>query len=120
MRSTASPIFRNAKSNDHRLDIIELVFSVVSRSDIRSAKHYIEELNARFKHASVGYQFVEGKLLRLDSTVAHEELVKPALVLLGRKGFEKADEHIGPRTTTTAATSTLRPSPRRAKRSNQR
>lgn len=31
-------------------------------------------------------------LIRLDSTVAHEEMVKPALILLGRKGFEKAEE----------------------------
>ena len=36
-------------------------------------KVYIEELNARFMLAGVGYQFVEGKLIRIDSTVAHEE-----------------------------------------------
>lgn len=84
--------FENAMSNDHRLDIIDLVFSVVHKSDIESKKAYINELNARFKLAGVGYQFVEGKLIRIDSTVAHEEMVKPALVLLGRKGFEKADE----------------------------
>ncbi|CAN5404117.1 hypothetical protein BH10PSE6_BH10PSE6_08510 [soil metagenome] len=29
-----------------------------------------------------GYQIVEGALLRLDSPVVHEEMVKPALVLL--------------------------------------
>lgn len=84
--------FENAGNNDHRLNIIELVFSTVFRTDIKSAKRYIEELNQRFRLAGVGYQFVEGKLIRLDSTVAHEELVKPALVLLGQKGFEKANE----------------------------
>ena len=84
--------FTNTESNDHRLDIIELVFAVVSRSDIAQRKDHIDELNKRFKLAGVGYQFVERKLIRIDSTVAHEELVKPALVLLGRKGFEKADE----------------------------
>jgi HEPN domain-containing protein len=84
--------FRTSESNDHRLDIIELVFAVVFRSDIARREEHIDELNKLFKLSGVGYQFVEGKLVRLDSTVAHEELVKPALVLLGRKGFEKADE----------------------------
>jgi HEPN domain-containing protein len=84
--------FKTTKVNDHRLDLIELFFSVIARSNIESAAHYIDELNQRFKMAAVGYQLVEGKLIRIDSTVAHEELVKPALILLGRKGFEKANE----------------------------
>ena len=65
---------------------------MIARSNISTALHHIDELNQRFKFAGVGYQFVEGKLVRIDSTVAHEEMVKPALVLLGRKGFAKADE----------------------------
>ena len=40
--------FRATKENDHRLDIIELFFSVIARSDIGNVTHYIDELNVRF------------------------------------------------------------------------
>jgi hypothetical protein len=84
--------FENTNVNDHRLDVIEIVFRMIARSDIEDKQAGIDELNERFKLAGVGYQFAGKDLIRMDSTVAHAEMVKPALVLLGRKGFEKADE----------------------------
>jgi hypothetical protein len=88
------------------LDIIELSFRVIDRG-IRELDPYqvhqakikqdtdsaIEELNGRFQEHGIGYQFVGGILVRLDSQFAHAEVVKPALGLLNAAGFDgPADE----------------------------
>lgn len=83
--------FLTVAKTDHRLDMVEIVFMLLAMTDIESVKHHTDELNFRFKQSGVGYQFVEKTLIRLDSTIAHEDMVKPALILLGREGYEKAD-----------------------------
>lgn len=90
------------------LDIIELSFRVIDEG-IRKMDYYqrqvsgitqdtddaIEELNHRFKEHSIGYQYLGGKIVRLDSQFAHAEIVKPALSLLNKAGFDgPADEFI--------------------------
>jgi hypothetical protein len=47
----------------------------------------LEDINFRLRDAGVGFQF-EGTLIRIDSQFAHAEIVKPALDLLNRPGFE--------------------------------
>ncbi|HTR85284.1 MAG TPA: HEPN domain-containing protein [Reyranella sp.] len=84
--------FEQTEVNDHRLDAIEIIFRLIAKSNLAGKEDAIKELNARFKLAGIGYQFDGRDLIRLDSTVAHGEIVVPALTLLGRKGFEKADE----------------------------
>jgi hypothetical protein len=91
------------------LDIIELSFRVIDRG-VRELDSYqihhakikqdsdsaIEELNGRFQEHGIGYQFVGGILVRLDSQFAHAEVVKPALGLLNAAGFDgPAEEFIG-------------------------
>jgi hypothetical protein len=86
---------------DGALDIIELSFrvidKVISRQDAyatsqarisQSAEDAIEELNHRFREHGVGYQYIEGILVRVDSEFVHAEVVKPALALLNSPGFE--------------------------------
>jgi hypothetical protein len=90
------------------LDIIELSFRAIDMA-VREMSPYdrataqmeetpdqaIEELNGRFREHGIGYQYVEGILVRLDSQFAHAELVKPALGLLNAAGFDgPADEFI--------------------------
>jgi hypothetical protein len=60
----------------------------------------IDELNGRFLEHGVGYQFVDRKLIRIDSELVHSEVVKPALRLLSKpmyagaqQEFLKAHEH---------------------------
>lgn len=60
----------------------------------------IEELNYRFNEHSLGYQFVEGQIIRRDNTFTHSEIIKPSLEILSRKRFKgasvefhKAHEH---------------------------
>jgi hypothetical protein len=91
---------------DEALDIIELSFRMIDRvirefgpgdredAGIRQgAEDAIEELNARFREHGVGYQYLEGEIIKVDSQFLHSEVVKPALVLLHAVGFTgPADE----------------------------
>ena len=95
---------------DGALDIIEFSFRVIDRwgreiyeyQDARDKAHVkqnadnaIEELNHRFREHGIGYQYMEGEIVRVDSQLLHAEAVKPALVLLNDSGFSgPADEFI--------------------------
>src|ERR1022692_3609359 len=87
------------------LDIVELSFRVIDRiiRDLapgdaanakisQSADDAIEELNHRLFEHGVGYQYLEGSLVRVDSQFIHAEAVKPALALLSAPGFEGPEE----------------------------
>jgi hypothetical protein len=83
------------------LDITELSFRcILNRQrfmDFRErppikADSVIEELNYRFREHGIGYQFVEGEIVRVDSQYIHAEAVKPALSLLNTAGFENASK----------------------------
>lgn len=91
---------------DYALDIIELTFLAIDgaardfEADQRQAAGIeqdaddaIEELNLRFHEHGIGYQYVGGKIIRVDSQFLHAEAVKPALALLNETGFSgPADE----------------------------
>lgn len=101
------------KEQDHEkvLDVIELSFKVINsatrdyahRRDEYCSEHAdaaIEELNARFQEHGLGFQFIDGKIIRIDSELVHAEVVKPALALLRGKNYSgaqsefiKAHEH---------------------------
>jgi len=88
------------------LDMIEFSFKVIDRFARRlhpyqmqeaqitqTADDAIEELNQRFREHGIGYQYVKGELIRIDSQFIHAEAVKPALSLLNQAGFDgPADE----------------------------
>jgi hypothetical protein len=89
-----------AAGTDDSLDIIELSFRAIdrivrdfSKADLHSANieqdadDAIQELNERFLEHGIGFQYVEGFIVRLDSQLLHAETVKPALVLLHKSGF---------------------------------
>lgn len=52
----------------------------------------IKELNYRFREAGIGYQFENGKIIRMDSQFIHDEVVRPALSLLSDSRFRGAEE----------------------------
>jgi hypothetical protein len=88
------------------LDIIELSIRVIDvrarefgpekrrRAGIKQgADDAIQELNHRFREHGVGYQYVNGQMVRVDSQYLHAETVRPALTLLNEAGFRgPADE----------------------------
>ena len=88
---------------DECLNLVEFVCQVLgdfeknaNRPEYRGAKQFpraaIDEINARFLEASVGYQLENGKIVRVDNQYIHAEAVKPALALLSEEGFDKANE----------------------------
>src|SRR5882762_8104068 len=101
-------LFLGEADTSGALDIIELSFRAID-GGIRRMNDYakqdagitqgadsaIEELNHRFREHSIGYQFTNGILVRLDSQFAHAEIVTPALTLLNASGFDgPVDEFI--------------------------
>lgn len=86
------------------LDFIDLAFHYLSyvAVKIHSQDPYckakenmidaIKELNDRFQQHRLGYEFVNGEIIRIDNMFIHREYVKPALNLLHANGFEGAEE----------------------------
>ena len=88
---------------EKNIDVIELSFRAINL--LTREYHYlrrhnaseiadkaIEELNNRFKEHGIGYQFIENKIVRIDSELIHIEAVKPALRLLNEKTYKGAQE----------------------------
>lgn len=103
--------FLREQDTERVLDAVELSFRIIDhgtrkwdylrRNDASErADAAIKELNERFKEHGIGYQFIDGEMIRLDSELIHSEVVKPALRLLNQKAyagsqqeFLKAHEH---------------------------
>jgi len=52
----------------------------------------IEEINGRFRETAVGYEYVSGEIIRIDSKLIHAEVIKPALSLLANPEFAGAND----------------------------
>jgi hypothetical protein len=87
---------------DRQLDVVELSFRYI---DHLTKKYYLEqdntsevvddaitELNNRFKEHGVGFQFIEGEIVRVDSELIHVEAVVPARRLLNEKNYHGAQQ----------------------------
>ena len=85
------------------LDAVELSFAMVNSlarkhdyrwrdSASKEADAAIDELNHRFKEHGVGYEFKDGKIMRIDSEFSHQEAVKPALQALSDKQYKNANK----------------------------
>ncbi|MEZ4705780.1 MAG: hypothetical protein R3A44_01160 [Caldilineaceae bacterium] len=84
-------------------DLIELCLRFLSRYFEHAPermKQFVEEVNFRFRENGIGYEFLSGEFIRVDSTFLHKEAVIPALVLLSdpqyagaQEEFLKAHEH---------------------------
>ncbi|MGA3284429.1 MAG: hypothetical protein ABSD57_08225 [Verrucomicrobiota bacterium] len=102
--------FLQEQNVDYCLDVIEIVFDYfvqLIRNDSHTlygcmdyVRQAVVELNARFKEHSVGYEFQNGKIIRIDSEFIHNEAVSPAMTLLhdsdfigANQEFLKAHEH---------------------------
>ncbi len=87
------------------LDMMDFVFHIIddgfrkiqferdSELDVKEiVDKAIEELNYRFKQHNLGYEFVNGEVIRIDNKILHQEVIKPSLKLLYEEGFEGAEE----------------------------
>jgi hypothetical protein len=83
--------------------VVELVFDFIdtyarpaldnlwAESSIKS-DDAIQELNARFNEAGVGFQYESQEIIRVDSTLLHQEAVRPALHVLRDQNYKGANE----------------------------
>lgn len=58
----------------------------------QTADSAINELNCRFLEHGIGYQYNNGKIIRIDSGFIHAEAVIPALTLIAEEGFIGAEQ----------------------------
>lgn len=80
------------------LDLIELSMREIKDLSERFSEEYlgqteeeaIKELNNRFRENGVGYEFINGVLIKKDSQFLHEKTIKPALHLLQEENFKGA------------------------------
>ncbi|MGE0171378.1 MAG: STM4504/CBY_0614 family protein [Oligoflexales bacterium] len=96
--------FLQKASVDQALDLIEVSFSVIERLRSLSerdryrhgikndADSAIKELNYRFQEHGIGYQFVNGAIIKIDSQFVHAEVTKNALILIHQGGFRGAED----------------------------
>jgi hypothetical protein len=94
--------FLNEKDCEKVLDVVELSFRFIDECTRKydykgiqraseKADGAINELNTRFKEHGIGYEYRNGKIIRIDSELIHSEAVKPALILLSDKQFKTAN-----------------------------
>ncbi|WP_315742432.1 MULTISPECIES: STM4504/CBY_0614 family protein [unclassified Bradyrhizobium] len=96
--------FLAVKDTGRALDAIELSFLLIERicskynyagrsSNAESiAQEAIEELNIRFREHGIGYQYSDGKIVRVDSQLIHKEVVVPALTVLRGQEYKNAQD----------------------------
>ncbi|MEJ2442394.1 MAG: hypothetical protein P8Y42_02905 [Exilibacterium sp.] len=86
------------------LDVVEISFKTIDsytrrweylhrRNADELAGQAISELNTRFNEHGVGYQFIQGKILKIDSEFVHEKIVTPALQVFNNGAYYSAQQH---------------------------
>lgn len=74
----------------------QLRYAQKQRNDLVAPSHVadraLDEMNERFIQHSVGYQFSKEQrwMVRVDSALLHDDVTKPAMLLLTEPGFEGA------------------------------
>lgn len=94
-------------SIESAIDLIELAFRYIDKiirkqSDYDNNQSYIQmspdeaitELNTRFLEHKVGYEFLNGIIIRIDSDLLHREVVKESFTLLSAYGFDGASAEL--------------------------
>ncbi|MFZ4761542.1 MAG: STM4504/CBY_0614 family protein [Alphaproteobacteria bacterium] len=79
--------FFQATNVDRLLDIVELLF----RKFEFILEDQIKILNQRFREHGVGYAFENGQIIRKDNEFTHQQIIKPALLLLTNPVFANAN-----------------------------
>ncbi|HSU53785.1 MAG TPA: hypothetical protein VLT36_06980 [Candidatus Dormibacteraeota bacterium] len=85
-RADLTEFFQRFADVNQFLDVVQLTFLVLRNTQVlsprMSVKDGINELNQRFKEHRIGYQFVDGQLIKLSSEHVFQEITAPALTLL--------------------------------------
>ena len=92
-------------ATDKALDLIEIVFRYIDKTVRGMSKNRrdnlgitispevaIKKLNKRFLEHDLGYQFTNGKIVRVGSHFIHQEAIVPMLTLIHERGFKGAED----------------------------
>lgn len=82
----------NEEDVERVLDAVELSFRYINNGKNQLADDAIAELNVRFREHGVGFQFLDGRIVRVDSEYVHSEAIKPAIRLLYKKRYAGAQQ----------------------------
>ncbi|WP_143755068.1 STM4504/CBY_0614 family protein [Caulobacter sp. B11] len=75
------------------IEILTRIFVAIEEDRYRfglgnyEARKPISEINARLKEAAIGYQLVQGEIIRVDSEFLHQEAIVPALKITADIAF---------------------------------
>ena len=83
--------FLSVEDVERVLDAIEISFRYIQNAS-QIADRAVKELNARFREHGVGFQFLGGEIIRVDSEYVHSEAIKPAIRLLYKKRYAGAQQ----------------------------
>lgn len=95
-KATLIDIISNPRCPVHQtFDILEAaIFKLIERGDKRQLPfldNLLDEMNEKFSRAGFGYRFDNGMMMRVDSQLAHKEIVLPALGILSDPAYSVAD-----------------------------
>ncbi len=92
--------FLTETNTEFALDVVDLFFRIIRNtvygqgSNKNRQDQYetlIDRLNTRFKEHGVGYVYEAGSLIRIDSEVIHQTVIRPTLKLLHSKEYANAE-----------------------------
>lgn len=91
--------FENLNSLKEEIDVIEIVFGAIEKipkiiDDNLSVtpEEVITELNERFQENDFGYEFIKGKIVRIDNKLLHKDIIEKVIKLTEENLFENANE----------------------------
>ena len=87
------------RETEKAIDVIELSFQHIERCvgrHLHDNKKFlsdgaISDLNYRFREHGVGYQYMSGQIIRVNSQLIHSEVVQPALHILSEPMYTGAN-----------------------------
>ena len=100
-------IFISQSEGKDFIDFIDLTFQCIDKvlrnqsfhgyssaheGENEQADNAIKELNYRLRQHGLGYEFVDGQIIKKSNELIHQEIVKPALLLLHNKKFKGAED----------------------------
>ena len=104
--------FDNLTEVDEVLDVIDIFLYYLKESENIATSRYqflnldytadnaLEDVNVRFKENGIGYQYLNGKIIKVDNELLHINIITPVFSLLSKKEYEnindeylKAHEH---------------------------
>ena len=85
---------RKEEDIERVMDAIELIINQAREYPgyDEQCSDFINDLNIRFREHGVGFEIINGEVIRIDSRFHHAVVVKPAIQFLNQPGFEGAQQ----------------------------